>query len=132
MLKNKLTHELSDDLRGWAILLAAGGEELLAKLTLDAYAETRIFHFESVADGYTSCEMPFGISRIVARQWLFQNALQPCDAGGETLGENFQRIARAPATARVADENAPLDQIRDVAQRGVLRGFGKRGPLGRC
>ena len=47
-------HEFADHLRGGAILLTAGGQELLAKLALNANARTRLLHVGSVAGGYTS------------------------------------------------------------------------------
>ncbi len=83
-----LTHELADDLRGGTILLAAGGEELLAKLALDAYAETRIFHDGSVADGYTSSH-----HRLCAANPCVDNSGScPQQPGGWPLGR--ARVAR--------------------------------------
>src|SRR5829696_4608512 len=43
-----------------------------------------------------------------------------------------QRVARTSSTRLIANQNAALDELLNVAQRGISRALRERGPLRRC
>jgi len=83
------TRELTQNTRGWAILLAAGRQELLSKFALYPNAEARILHAGSVTAGYTSSHSrlsaahPGVTGRRLARRFRLspRRARLPCGSG---------------------------------------------------